>query len=59
MNKVVSKKMSAAGHKKLGKWTAAVTRARKEMGIRGFQAVGGKSQVGQALYKKAKSLYKK
>eukprot|EP00441_Pelagodinium_beii_P044965 CAMPEP_0197619120 /NCGR_PEP_ID=MMETSP1338-20131121/188_1 /TAXON_ID=43686 ORGANISM="Pelagodinium beii, Strain RCC1491" /NCGR_SAMPLE_ID=MMETSP1338 /ASSEMBLY_ACC=CAM_ASM_000754 /LENGTH=35 /DNA_ID= /DNA_START= /DNA_END= /DNA_ORIENTATION= len=32
--------------------------ARKELGIKGFQAVGGKSAQGKALYAKAKSLYK-
>merc|ERR1711862_836886 len=59
--KIVSKKKSAAG-KKLFKnikgWNAAVTKARKALGIKGFCAVGGKSAKGQALYKKAKSFYK-
>merc|ERR1712176_630629 len=59
--KVVSKKSSAAGKKAfkhIRGWNAAVTKARKALGIKGFCAVGGKSAKGQALYKKAKSLYK-
>ena len=35
----------------------AVMTARKELGVKGFQAVGGKSAQGKALYAKAKSLY--
>merc|ERR1712064_32626 len=62
--KIVSKKASIAAKKNfakngLGKWTKAVNAARKAMGIKGFQAVGGKSAKGQALLKKARSLYKK
>merc|ERR1719492_506200 len=54
--KVVSKKGSAAGKRRyqkngLAKWTKAVQSARKSMGIRGFQVVGGKSAKGQALLK--------
>merc|ERR1711908_118662 len=59
--KVVSKAMSAASKKRfakgLGLWNKAVQTARKELGIKGFQAVGGKSAQGKALYAKAKSLY--
>merc|ERR1712124_157618 len=59
--KVVSKAMSAAAKKRyakgIGLWNKAVTTARKELGIKGFQAVGGKSAQGKALYAKAKSLY--
>merc|ERR1719278_419305 len=62
--KIVSKKASDAAKKRyakngLGKWTKAVNAARKSMGIKGFQAVGGKSAKGQALLKKARSLYRK
>merc|ERR1719367_304228 len=62
--KFVSRKGSAAGKKRyqkngLAKWTKAVQAARKSMGIKGFQAVGGKSAKGQALLKKARSLFKK
>ena len=49
--------MSAKGQK--SKWMKAVVQARKAMGIKGFCAVGGKSKQGQALYAKAKSMYKK
>merc|ERR1719201_3001888 len=49
--KIVSKKQSAAASKKLGKWL-------KALAIKGMVPVGGKSAKGQALYKKAKSLYK-
>merc|ERR1719335_217159 len=60
---IVSKKASANGKKiyakYLLKWNKAVAAARKAMGVKGFQAVGGKSAKGQALLKKARSLYKK
>merc|ERR1719390_326029 len=52
--KVVSKKARAAGlkrYKAIAKWTKAVQAARKALGIKGFQAVGGKSAKGQALLK--------
>merc|ERR1719346_882265 len=59
--KVVSKAASAASKKRyakgIGLWNKAVMTARKELGIKGFQAVGGKSAQGKALYAKAKSLY--
>merc|ERR1712046_39865 len=59
--KIVSKAASAAAKKKyakgIGPWNNAVMTARKELGIKGFQAVGGKSAQGKALYAKAKSLY--
>merc|ERR1712126_740651 len=51
--KVVSQKNG------LAKWTKAVQSARKSMGIKGFQVVGGKTSKGQALLKKARSLYRK
>merc|ERR1719225_813384 len=62
--KVVSKKSSLRAKKAyqkngLAKWTKAVQQARKSMGIKGFQAVGGKTAKGQALLKKARSLFKK
>merc|ERR1719476_47067 len=54
--RVVSKKASLRAKKNfktngMAKWTAAVTKARKAMGIKGFQAVGGKSKRGQELLK--------
>merc|ERR1712080_566942 len=60
--KVVSKKQSDAarkgkGFRKLATWNAAVKTARRSMGIKGFQAIGGKTQKGQALLKKVRSLY--
>merc|ERR1740120_518663 len=59
--KVVSKAASAAAKKRfaktLGAWNKAVQTARKELGIKGFCAVGGKSAQGKALYAKAKSHY--
>merc|ERR1712176_687944 len=59
--KVVSKKQSAAGKKLwvqngLKAWSEAVKKARKELGLTGFVAIGGKSAAGKALYAKAKSL---
>ena len=61
--KVVSKKASAQGKRRyqkngLGKWTAAVQKACKALGIRGFQAVGGKTKRGQELLRKARSFAK-
>merc|ERR1719335_957919 len=59
--RIVSKKASANGkkaYKRIAKWNAAVQKARKALNIKGFQAVGGKSAKGQALLKKARSLYK-
>merc|ERR1719281_1255731 len=50
--KIVSKKKSAKG--KNNKWIAAVNRARKALGIRGFKAI----KKGSEFYKKAKSFYK-
>merc|ERR1712150_138228 len=62
--KVVSKKQSANGKKNykrngIEKWIKAVGQARKSMGIKGFQSVGGKTAKGQALLKKARSIYRK
>merc|ERR1719331_2441436 len=62
--KVVSKKASLQGKKRyqkngLARWTKAVQQARKSLGIKGFQVVGGKTSKGQALLKKARSLFKK
>merc|ERR1712183_606580 len=62
--KVVSKKRSAAGKKLyqrngLAKWTKAVQQAKKSMGIKGFQVIGGKTAKGQALLKKARSLFRR
>merc|ERR1712050_138463 len=59
--KIVSKKSSAAAKKRFvnseaKRWTDAVKKARKELGIKGFCAVGGKTAQGKALYAKAKSI---
>merc|ERR1740121_1395745 len=59
--KIVSKKSHAAGkkaYKNISKWTVAVSKARKALGIKGFLPVGGKTAKGQAFLKKAKSFYK-
>lgn len=53
--KIVSKKASLLGKK--NKWIAAVAKARKALGVKGFAPVGGKTANGQALYKKAKSFF--
>merc|ERR1719446_429012 len=45
--KIVSKKMSLKGKK--SKWIAAVSKARKELKVKGFVAI----KKGSALYKKA------
>merc|ERR1712186_175464 len=58
--KVVSKARSAfakrAYAKTLKAWSDAVKSARKELGLTGFVAIGGKSAAGKALYAKAKSI---
>merc|ERR1712061_42971 len=59
--KVVSKKASAHAKRQwvkngLKAWADAVKKARKELGLTGFVAIGGKSAAGKALYAKAKSL---
>merc|ERR1711907_448953 len=56
VGRIVSKKASAAGKKSYGNikgWTTAVQKARKALGVKGFQAV----KKGSPLYKKAKELY--
>merc|ERR1712224_328770 len=60
--RVVSKKQSVNAKKnfakRIGKWSSAVTKARKQLGCKGFVAINGKTAEGQKLYKLAKSLYK-
>merc|ERR1711918_338462 len=57
--KIVSRKASARAKKNyakgIGKWTAAVSKARKALGVKGFVAI----KKGSALYKKAKEFYGK
>ena len=56
----MSKKSHAAGKKhfeKVRAWIEAVGAARKELGIKGFCAVGGTSAQGKALYAKAKAIH--
>merc|ERR1719425_62337 len=62
--KVVSKKKSdraKVAFKKngLAKWNAACQKARKDLKIKGFVAIGGKTSQGKALMFKARSYYKK
>merc|ERR1719474_1145255 len=45
--------------KKIAAFGKAVAQARKALGIKGFVPVGGKTSRGQALLKKARSIYKK
>merc|ERR1712241_636102 len=59
--KVVSKAASARSKKAwatnpLKKWIEACKQARKQLGVAGFVAVGGKTAQGKALYAKAKSI---
>merc|ERR1711959_468150 len=54
--RVVSKKAHANGKKNYANikgWTTAVQKARKALGVKGFQAV----KKGSPLYKKAKEIY--
>ena len=56
--KIVSKKASAAGkkaYKRISGWVAAVAKARKALGCKGFVAI----KKGSALYNKARSFYGK
>merc|ERR1712226_1833597 len=62
--KVVSKAASARGKKNfansaLKRWMDACTKARKELNIKGFCPVGGKTAAGKALYAKTKALLSK
>merc|ERR1739838_426175 len=59
--KVVSKGASAKAKKAfasspLKKWMEAVQKARKELKVKGFCPVGGKTAQGKALYAKVKSI---
>merc|ERR1719245_687255 len=59
--KIVSKTASARAKKNfaqsaLKKWCDACKKARKELNITGFCAVGGKTPQGKALHAKVKSL---
>merc|ERR1719414_2227050 len=60
--KVVSKAVSASSKKryagsKAQAWAKACAAAKKELGISGFVAIGGKTAQGKALYAKAKAIY--
>merc|ERR1712215_218793 len=55
--RIVSKRLSAKS--KNSKFPKVMIAARKELNIKGFCPMGGKTARGQALLKKARSLYKK
>merc|ERR1740116_397509 len=55
--RVVSKKKLAAGKK--NKWAVACSQARKELKIKGFCPVGGKSEQGKKLLAKVRAIFKK
>merc|ERR1712187_986656 len=62
--KIVSKARSALSKKRfatspLKKWMDTVKQARKQLNVKGFCAVNGKSAQGKALYAKAKSIFGK
>ena len=57
--RVVSKKASLAGQQKyehIRKWTQAIQTAKSELAIVGFCPVGGKTEQGKQLYKKAREV---
>merc|ERR550534_2832203 len=60
--KVVSKKMSdrakLAFKNGLAKWNAACQKARKDLKLKGFVPIGGKTSQGKALLSKIRSYYK-
>merc|ERR1712151_1032627 len=60
--KVVSKAASAKGKEafkgsKLEAWGKACVKARKQLNLKGFVPMGGKTAAGKALYAKAKAIY--
>merc|ERR1712083_282700 len=60
--KIVTHKSSAAGrknYKNISGWVSATRQARKELKIKGFLAIGGKTKAGQQFLAKARSIYKK
>jgi len=61
--KIVSKKKSEQGKKRyanfLAVWVQAVKDARSKLNVKGFAAIGGRTQEGQELYETAKDLYEK
>merc|ERR1712084_172829 len=61
--KLVSKRASSVAKKrftgsKFEAWLKAVKQARKELNVKGFVGVGGKTAAGKALYAKAKAIYR-
>ena len=58
--KIVSRKRYVRGKKNTHaiKWGRAIVSARRQLGIKGFQAVGGKTAKGQALLKKVRSIFR-
>ncbi|KAL9139047.1 Dinoflagellate/viral nucleoprotein (DVNP) [Amphidinium carterae] len=57
--KVVSKAASAQGKKAynhIKKWAEALKKARKELGIKGFVPIGGKTKAGKDLLAKVKEI---
>merc|ERR1711957_748343 len=62
--KVVSKSRSARGKKNFATsalkfWMEACKKARKELSVKGFCPVGGKTAMGKALYAKTRAIYSK
>jgi hypothetical protein len=60
--KIVSKAQTAAGRKAythISAWTKACQQARRELKIKGFVPIGGKTAAGRAFLAKVRSLYKK
>ena len=60
--KIVGVKASAAGkknYKNISGWTKACSAARKQLKVKGFCPLGGKTAKGKQLLKVARSIYKK
>ena len=58
--RIVTKAKHAQGKKAyayISAWTEALQKARKELGIKGFCAVNGKTAQGKALYAKTKAIF--
>ena len=53
--RIVSKSRSKKGSKSA--WMQAVKLARSQLGIKGFQVVGGDTETGQMLYARARKIY--
>mmetsp|Transcript_52281 Transcript_52281/g.167638 ORF Transcript_52281/g.167638 Transcript_52281/m.167638 type:complete len:683 (+) Transcript_52281:76-2124(+) len=55
--RVVSKAKSMAAKQRLRTWWESVKAAKEALNISGFQIIGGETEAGQELYRKAREIY--